>query len=100
MGVPVVVLAGQTHAGRVGVSQLSNLGLTELIGNTTEEYVTIATRLARDLEGLSQLRVGLRARLAGSPLMEAQRFTRNLELAYLGMWQDWCLGGVPQHVAS
>jgi predicted O-linked N-acetylglucosamine transferase (SPINDLY family) len=95
MGVPLVALAGKTHAGRVGVSQLSNLELTELIGNTTEEYVAIATRLARDLERLSQLRAGLRARLAASPLTEAPRFTKNLEQAYLAMWKDWCLKGIP-----
>jgi predicted O-linked N-acetylglucosamine transferase (SPINDLY family) len=97
MGVPVVALAGQAHAGRVGVSQLSNLGLTELIGNTPEEYVAIATRWARDLERLSQLRAGLRARLAASPLTDAPRFTQNLEQAYRAMWQDWCLKGVSPH---
>jgi predicted O-linked N-acetylglucosamine transferase (SPINDLY family) len=100
MGVPVVALAGKAHAGRVGVSQLSNLGLPELVGNSTEEYVAIATRLARDLERLSALRTELRSRLAGSPLIGAQRFTKNLEQAYLGMWKDWCLKGIPQDVAS
>jgi predicted O-linked N-acetylglucosamine transferase (SPINDLY family) len=100
MGVPVVALAGRTHAGRVGVSQLSNLGLTELIGISTEEYAAIATRLARDLERLSQLRASLRSHMAASPLIGAQRFTKNLEQAYLGMWKDWCLKGIPQDVSS
>jgi predicted O-linked N-acetylglucosamine transferase (SPINDLY family) len=99
MGVPVVALAGKAHAGRVGVSQLSNLGLTELVGNTTEEYIAVALRLARDLERLSQLRAGLRARLAASPLTDAPRFTRNLEQAYRGMWQEWCLKGVTPRVS-
>jgi predicted O-linked N-acetylglucosamine transferase (SPINDLY family) len=97
MGVPVVALAGRAHAGRVGVSQLSNLGLTELVGNTTEEYVAIATRLATDLEHLSALRTELRARLAASPLTQAPRFTRNLERAYRVMWQEWCLRGVARY---
>jgi len=100
MGVPVVTLAGRAHAGRVGVSQLSNLGLTEFIGHTTEEYAVISTRLASDLERLSQLRVELRSRLAASPLTQAQRFTNNLEDAYRAMWKDWCLKSIPQHVAS
>jgi predicted O-linked N-acetylglucosamine transferase (SPINDLY family) len=94
MGVPVVTLAGQTHAGRVGVSQLSNLGLTEFIGNTTEEYVAIAVRLARDLDRLSPLRAELRSRMAASPLMEAQRFTKNLERAYREMWDVRILGNL------
>jgi predicted O-linked N-acetylglucosamine transferase (SPINDLY family) len=100
MGVPVVALAGKAHAGRVGVSQLSNLGLTELVGNSTEEYVAIAARLARDLERLSALRTELRSRLAASPLTDAPRFTRNLEQAYRGMWQEWCVGGGARYGAS
>ena len=36
-------------------------------------------RLAADLEHLSALRAELRARMAASPLVEAQRFTQNLE---------------------
>jgi predicted O-linked N-acetylglucosamine transferase (SPINDLY family) len=100
MGVPVVALAGKTHAGRVGVSQLSNLGLTELIARSPEEYVEIAARLADDLHHLSAMRATLRARLAASPLTEAPRFTKNLEQAYRAMWKDWCLKDIPQHVSS
>lgn len=94
MGVPVVTLAGKTHAGRVGVSQLSNLGLTELIGHTPEEYVAVAMRLSADLERLSALRTELRSRMAGSPLMDGPRFTKNLEEACLTMWKEWCIKGV------
>jgi predicted O-linked N-acetylglucosamine transferase (SPINDLY family) len=95
MGVPVVTLAGKVHAGRVGVSQLSNLGLTELIGQTPDEYVAIASRLAADLEHLGTLRKELRDRMTASPLTDAQGFTKNLERTYLGMWKDWCLGSSP-----
>ncbi|MBI3442110.1 MAG: tetratricopeptide repeat protein [Proteobacteria bacterium] len=91
MGVPVVTLAGRTHAARVGVSEMSNLGLTDLICHTPEEYIATALRLSADLERLSALRKELRTRMAASPLMDAQRFTKNLEQTYLTMWQDWCL---------
>jgi predicted O-linked N-acetylglucosamine transferase (SPINDLY family) len=96
MGVPVVVLAGRTHAGRVGVSQLSNLGLTEIIGHTMDEYIAAALRLATDLKHLSALRKELRSRMAASPLTDGQRFTNNLEQAYRVMWHDWCLKDIPQ----
>ena len=85
MGVPVVTLAGTTHAGRVGVSQLSNLGLNELIAGTPDEYVAIATRLAGAPEHLRSLRAELRARLAASPLTDARRFTAHLERAFVQM---------------
>lgn len=88
MGVPVVTLAGRTHAGRVGVSQLNNLGLTELIGDTPEAYIDTVVRLASDLERLSQLRREMRSRMVVSPLTDARRFTHNLENAYRAMWRN------------
>ena len=49
MGVPVVTLVGQTAVARAGWSQLSNLGLTELAGQTPGQFVSIAAELAGDL---------------------------------------------------
>jgi predicted O-linked N-acetylglucosamine transferase (SPINDLY family) len=86
MGVPVVTLAGSSHVSRVGVSQLSNLGLSELIARDEDDYVEIAARLAGDLPRLAALRSGLRERMQASPLTDAARFTRNLEDAYRAMW--------------
>ena len=90
MGVPVVTLAGQTVAGRGGVSQLVNLGLPELIARSWEEFVEIAAGLAGDLPRLSELRRTLRGRMEQSPLMDAERFTDDIEGAYRSMWQRWC----------
>jgi predicted O-linked N-acetylglucosamine transferase (SPINDLY family) len=90
MGVPVVTLAGQTHASRVGVSLLNNIGLPELVASTPEEYVRLAVELAGDLPRLSQLRSTLRPQMEGSPLMDAPRFAQDVEEAYLAMWRHWC----------
>lgn len=87
MGVPVITLAGRSHVGRVGVSQLTNIGLPELIGQNEDDYVDIAVALANDLPRLAALRSGLRERLRASPLMDAPRFTRNLEAAYCEMFK-------------
>src|SRR5205085_11002513 len=43
MGVPVITLAGQTIAGRAGASQLTNLGLPDLIAHTPDKFIRIAT---------------------------------------------------------
>jgi predicted O-linked N-acetylglucosamine transferase (SPINDLY family) len=93
MGVPVVTLTGKTHASRVGVSLLNNIGLSELIANTTEEYVRLAVELAGELPRLSELRSTLRQRMEGSPLMDAPRFARDIEAAYRTMWRRWCNSG-------
>ncbi len=90
MGVPVIALAGKTHAGRVGVSLLSSVGLPELIAETPETYVNLAVELAHDLDQLETLRQGLRDRMHHSPLTDAGGFTRQLEAAYRGMWKKYC----------
>lgn len=92
MGVPVVTLEGHTHAGRVGVSLMNNLELTELIARSENEYVEICMRLASDLAHLKQLRSGMRARMKASPLMNEKEFTRYLEEAYKNIWKDYVNG--------
>jgi predicted O-linked N-acetylglucosamine transferase (SPINDLY family) len=91
MGVPLVTLAGRHFTSRMGVTILTNAGLGQLIAQSEEEYVEIATALATDLPRLSAVRDGLRQRVQASPLMDAPRFTRQLEQAYRGMWERWCL---------
>jgi predicted O-linked N-acetylglucosamine transferase (SPINDLY family) len=93
MGVPVITLVGQTVVGRAGLSQLTNLGLTELIAQTPQQYVQIAADLAKDLPRLAELRRTLRPRMQASPLMDAPRFARNVEAAYRQMWRNWCRQG-------
>jgi predicted O-linked N-acetylglucosamine transferase (SPINDLY family) len=95
MGVPVITLAGETHVSRVGVSLLTNVGATELIAHSEEQYIQIATDLARDAQRLSNLRSTLRQRMEHSTLMDAPRFARNIEAAYRQMWRAWC--AIPLH---
>jgi predicted O-linked N-acetylglucosamine transferase (SPINDLY family) len=93
MGVPVVTLSGQTAVGRGGRSILSNLGLTERIAFTPDQYVDIAVELAKDSDRMDALRRGLRARVLASPLMDAAGFARDVEAVYRQMWRAWCETG-------
>jgi FkbM family methyltransferase len=95
MGVPVIVLAGETHVSRVGLSLLVQVGLTELIAKDADGYLALALELANDTERLRQLRSSLRDRLRLSPLADALGFTRELENAYRGMWHRWCAQSSP-----
>jgi protein O-GlcNAc transferase len=90
MGVPPVTLAGSTYSQRLCCSVLNNLALPELIANSAEQYISIATDWAGNLPRLAELRQGLRDRMRRSPLMDGPRFTQNLESAYRQMWQRWC----------
>jgi protein O-GlcNAc transferase len=93
MGVPVVSLAGETPVSRAGLSQLSNLGLPELVAHSEGDYVRIAVELAGDIPRLAKLRSTLRGRMENSVLMDAPRFTRQVEQAYRSMWKRWCAAG-------
>jgi predicted O-linked N-acetylglucosamine transferase (SPINDLY family) len=90
MGVPVVTRIDNTAVGRAGLSQLSNLGMTELAAATDDEFAKIATSLAGNTGQLSELRAGLRKRMELSPLMDPKAFAGSMESAYLGMWKTYC----------
>jgi protein O-GlcNAc transferase len=90
MGVPVVTLRGDRHAGRVSASLLTQVGVTELITGSVEAYVTTAVALAADPARLTDLRRSLRPRMAASSLCDAAGFARKVEEAYRTMWACWC----------
>ena len=90
MGVPVITLAGRTAVGRSGVSILSNVGLTDLIAETPEQYVACAVALAGDLDRLSELRGGLRQRMEASPLVDGKQYALDVEAAFRRIWRSWC----------
>ena len=92
MGVPVVSLAGQTHVSRVGACLLNCVGLPELVPQSPQEYVSIASQLAADPVRLAVLRAGLRDKLISSPLVDGRRFAPEVESAYRQMWRNWCAG--------
>ena len=77
------------------MSYLYNLGLTEWMASTPQDYIRIATSLAGDLPHLSQIRSELREDMRRSPLMDAPAYTRNLEQLYHRMWHTWCGASIP-----
>ncbi|HTV47184.1 MAG TPA: tetratricopeptide repeat protein [Phycisphaerae bacterium] len=89
MGVPVITLSGKSHMSRVGVSLLTNVGLSELIAKTPEEYVDIAVKLAEDKPRLNQYRKSIRELMSKSQLMNAREFAGNIEKAYRDIWRKW-----------
>lgn len=90
MGVPMVTLRGNRHAGRMVASVLECLGHAEWIAESPHEFVEIAAGLAGDLAPLARIRAGLREAIERSPLCDGQKFTRSLEKAYRQMWHTWC----------
>ncbi len=90
MGVPVVSLAGGTHASRVGLSLLSHLGLAELTAKSADQFVERAVGLAGDFDRLEALRSTLRARMEAAPITDGSSLAGAIEAAYREMWKGWC----------
>ena len=90
MGVPVIVLKGEAHAGRVGLSLLKRIGLDECIACSEEEYVRRAVELANDAARLQRLRMSIREKMSESALCRPELFVPGLERAYREIWTCWC----------
>ena len=98
MGVPTVSLRGHSIVGRACDTFANNLGLPELVTTTEAEFVAQAVAMVADLDALSRLRQGLRARMQASRLMDGPRFARNMEAAYRAAWQRHCSGAKPERI--
>lgn len=87
MGVPVVTLAGDRHAARVGASLLARVGLGDLAAVDAVDFARIAAGLAADRGRLAALRKELRPRMAASPLCDGRRLARQFEGVYRDLWR-------------
>jgi predicted O-linked N-acetylglucosamine transferase (SPINDLY family) len=88
MGLPVVSLRGRAHVSRVGGSILTRVGAADWVCDDEEAYVARALDLAGDVGRLGELRRSLRQRLLASPLCDGAAFARQVEEAYLRMWEQ------------
>ena len=86
MGVPVITLRGDRHAGRVGASILTRLGLAEMVAPNEAAYVQIGMELAASMSVLENLRAGLRARIQTSALCDGRSFARTIENTFQQLW--------------
>lgn len=90
MGTPVITLAGDRHASRVGASILHSLDLNELICNSQDDYINKALNLAQSPATLKRHKSTLRETLISSSLCDAKQFSREVEKNLTQIWQQWC----------
>ena len=90
MGLPVVTLAGDRHAARVGASLLSMVEAPDCVAQSGDDYVAAALRLAADPRALAVWRAGIRERMARSGLLDTAGLTRRLEAGYERMLAEAC----------
>ena len=86
MGVPVITLRGDRHAGRVGASILTRIGLKEMVAESQNQYLGIGMKFAADMNALENLRLGMRTRMQSSALCDGKSFARSMENTFQSLW--------------
>ncbi len=80
-GVPVVGIEGRVHASRVTMSLMGAVGLGEMVAADEAGFVRVIKELAETPGRLAELRDGLRARMAASPLRDEAGYVRRFAAA-------------------
>jgi predicted O-linked N-acetylglucosamine transferase (SPINDLY family) len=97
-GLPVLTLMGNSFASRVAASLLNAIGLPELITNSQEEYEALAIELASNPEKLTALKQKLENNRLTTPLFDTPQFTKDLERAYLQMYERYQADLPPEYL--
>jgi predicted O-linked N-acetylglucosamine transferase (SPINDLY family) len=99
MAVPVVTCPGKSFAARVAGSLLHAVDLPQLICPNLEAYEATARRLAAQPAELRSLKAQLEAHRLDCRLFDSKRLCRNIEAAYLEMWEIHKRGEAPRGFA-
>jgi len=98
-GLPILTLMGRSFASRVAASLLNAIGLPELITTTQEEYESLAIELAKNPQKLADVKFKLNKNRLTAPLFDTPLFTKNLEEAYIKMYEQYHAGLEPENIS-
>jgi predicted O-linked N-acetylglucosamine transferase (SPINDLY family) len=97
-GLPLLTYAGESFCARVAASLLNAAGLPELVTTSLSGYEEMAVSLAGDRARLAALTERLQANRMTMSLFDTERFARNLEQAYLQMYERHQADLSPDHI--
>lgn len=86
MCVPLVTMSGNTFLSRCGASVNKNLNMTEFTAYSFDEYVEIATNLAKDQKKLNFIKLELLKNSRKSNLFNIEAFSKDFAIAMHDMW--------------
>lgn len=98
MHVPVITLVGERHVQRTTYSILKHLGVMETISHTEEEYLDKAVDLIQQPSLLKEVQSHLGKSFKDILAYNVGRYTRNLERAYLHIWERYVSEKSPREV--
>jgi predicted O-linked N-acetylglucosamine transferase (SPINDLY family) len=87
MGIPLVTRVGEQFAARNSYGFMINVGVTEGIAWSDQEYVEWGIRLGTDQQLRQKIAWKLRKSRHTSPLWNGKQFAKEMEKAYQQMWQ-------------
>jgi predicted O-linked N-acetylglucosamine transferase (SPINDLY family) len=97
-GLPVLTRLGESFVSRGAASQLSSIGLPELVTNSHHAYESLAIELATNPEKLQALRAKLASHRAITPLFNTPLLTQHIEAAYRAIYDRYHAGLLPDHI--
>ncbi len=77
--VPVLILRGDNFLSRNGYSIIKNLGIEELISNSSDDYVLKAINLSNNINDLQKIKKKIYENLLNSKLFDMESFTQSFE---------------------
>jgi len=97
-GLPVLTCMGESFASRVAASLLNAIDLPELITTTQTEYEAKAIELATNPAKLKVIKYKLERNRSNTLLFDTPKFTKNIEVAYLQMYERYQSDLPPDHI--
>lgn len=85
VGLPILTLAGNTYASRIGGSILSKVGLEELVTHNKDAFIAKAIELANHPTKLR----ALASQIDDTQFFDTATFVRELEQAFEYMWEQY-----------
>ena len=97
-GLPVLACPGNDFVSRGTLSFLTNIGLTEMLTNSLDEYQRMAIHLANHPQQMQQIRQKLQKNRTEYPLFNTAERVKELEQVYQTMWQRFQQGLPAEHL--
>ena len=95
-GVPVLTMKGSHFASRMSASILNAIGLGAFVVETGPAYVQRAVELGNNPLVVQEIKATLKIYMHTKPLFDTHLFVRNLETAYIKMWERHRNGKNPE----
>lgn len=97
-GLPVLTMAGEQFAARVGASLLHAIDMPDLVAPSCDRYEAMALELAHSPKKIAALKARLAVNRVSSRLFDTLAHTRSIEAAYEAAHERRSKGLAPAHI--